>query len=200
VIAFAWVVILGAASGAAALVVFERFTNHDRLRRAANQIIAHLLEVQLFLDEPRLVLRAQRDLITANGRLLWQLLLPSLILAAPFALLFGAMNQCFGFAPLQSGETTLATVHYKAAPPTSPPQLPAALEIDAPPVHIPADHEIVYRLHAKAWQAPPHLPSFDNSVQIAYRPATILHAPWLVWFSLASILGALIKNSLASST
>ncbi len=196
-IAFAWVVALGALSGAATLIVFERFTNHDRLRRAVNQIIAHLLEVQLFLDEPRLVLRAQRDLLAANGRLLLQLVLPSLILALPFALLFAIMNQCFGFAPIQPGETALVTVHYKNSPPESQPQLPRGLEIDAPPVHIPSAHQIVWRTHATNRVRPVWL-DFSlftaDITEIAYRPATIFHAPWLVWFSAASILGAALSK------
>jgi hypothetical protein len=194
--AFACVAALGALSGAVALFVFERFTNHDRLRRAANRIIGHLLEVQLFLDEPRFVLRAQRGLLAANARLLLQLLLPSLILALPFALLFTIMNQCFGFAPLEPGEAALVTVHYENSPPASPPRLPPGLEIDAPPVHIPSAHQIVWRTHATNWLRPGWFifPFAANNTEIAYRPATIFHAPWLVWFSAASLVGAALSK------
>ena len=62
--------------------------DRERLRQSANRIIAHLLEIRLFWDEPSLVLRAQRDLIVENGRFLRQLILPALILSLPFASLY----------------------------------------------------------------------------------------------------------------
>ncbi len=62
--------------------------DRERLRQSANRIIAHLLEIRLFWDEPSLVLRAQRDLIVENGRFLRQLILPALILSLPFAALY----------------------------------------------------------------------------------------------------------------
>ena len=67
--AFAWLIALGGLSGAAAMFVYRRFTDASRFRRTVNQIVAHLLEILLFAEEPRLVLRAQRDLLVANGRL-----------------------------------------------------------------------------------------------------------------------------------
>ncbi len=72
-----------------------------RLRQSVNRIIAHLLEIRLFWDEPSLVLRAQWDLIVENGRLLKQLALPALILSLPFAVFY------FWPAPKWRGETVI---------------------------------------------------------------------------------------------
>lgn len=72
-----------------------------RLRQSVNRIIAHLLEIRLFWDEPTLVLRAQWSLIVENGRLLKQLMLPALILSLPFAAFY------FWPTPKWRGETVI---------------------------------------------------------------------------------------------
>src|SRR5438067_2508597 len=78
--------------GSAAMFVFRRFTNPELLRQTSNRILAHVLEFRLFLDEPAIILRAQRDLMVENFRLLRQIALPCLILAIPFALLYGPLD------------------------------------------------------------------------------------------------------------
>ncbi len=85
---FTLVVLLGVLTSAASWWVFIRWTDKKQLRRALNQVIAHLMEVRLFGSEPALVLRAQRDLIVANLRFLRILLLPLLILLLPLGLFF----------------------------------------------------------------------------------------------------------------
>jgi hypothetical protein len=234
--AFAWLIVLGGLSGSGALWIFERFTSAVRLRQTANHIVAHLLEIQLFSDEPRVVLRAQRDLLAANSQLIRQLALPSLLLLLPFAVVLAVIDQFFGHLPLRPGETTLITVQYAVRYKDSPPPVtlegPAGVEVDTPPVSIPAERQLVWRIHAKmpvrgelrlstdgvtiskqitvadgfSWSParrsasllqsllhPGERPFSSRSIdfiQIAYRPARIFHAPWLLWFCLASIMGA----------
>jgi predicted AlkP superfamily phosphohydrolase/phosphomutase len=223
---------VGGFSGAAALAVFRRFTNPSHLRRTVNQILAHLLEIPLFADEPRIVLRAQRDLLIANVRLLRQLALPSLLLLLPFAILLTTLDQFFGQLPLRVGETALVTVQYQGPLPRALLKPPSGIAVDTPPVCIPSERQIVWRLHAKdnvtgelqlstddatiakqivvangfAWSPVHRGGSFlaflrhpgewpfssgtIQSIEIAYPPARIFHAPWLLWFSFASFLGA----------
>lgn len=230
--AFAWLLALGGLSGAGALLVFRRFTDPSRLRQTVNRIVAHLLEIPLFAEEPRVVLRAQLDLLVANGRLLRQLLVPFLVLLLPFAVLLATIDQFFGHLPLRVGETALVTVQYRGFAPQSVLEAPVGIEVDTPPVYIPAEHQMVWRLYAKsavdaelrlfvdgvtirkrisvadgfAWTPvrrsgslfqfllhPGEWPFSSGTIdyiEIAYRPARILQAPWLLWFCLASLLGA----------
>jgi len=55
-------------AGIGILLVFRSTSDAVAVRRAKGIAQAHLLEFRLFMDDPVLVLRAQRDLIVANGR------------------------------------------------------------------------------------------------------------------------------------
>ena len=55
-------------AGIGMLVVFRHASDQAAIRRSKNLVAAHLLEFRLFMDEPRLVLRAQRDLIVGYAR------------------------------------------------------------------------------------------------------------------------------------
>jgi predicted AlkP superfamily phosphohydrolase/phosphomutase len=235
--ALAWLIALGGLSGAAALFVFRRFTDAGCLRRTVNQIVAHLLEIPLFAEEPRVVLRAQRDLLVANARLLRQLATPLLVLLVPFAILLGTLDQFFGHLPLRPGETALVTVQYRGSVPKVVLGRPFGVEVDSTPVRIPSECRIVWQIHANTiidgdlrviangvtirkkirvsngfgWtplrrngsllqcvRYPGEWPFSSQTIrciEIGYRPARILHLPWLVWFGLASVLGAGISAS-----
>jgi len=79
-------------SGIGMLLVFRRTSDQAAVRLAKSLVTAHLLEFRLFMDEPRLILKAQRDLIVANARFLKLMLRPLLVLALPMALLLAAME------------------------------------------------------------------------------------------------------------
>jgi hypothetical protein len=86
----------------------RRFSNPAATARAANRMLAHLLEFRLFLDEPALILQAQRDLIAANFQLLRSLAIPILLPLIPAALLLAIP------APLTVGEPAVLTLPYQA--------------------------------------------------------------------------------------
>ena len=168
--AFACVVVLGLISGIISFLVFRRFTDRDRLRQTVNRIMAHLFEIRLFAEEPILVMRAQRDLMVDNGRLLGQMIKPSLILFAPFAILIAAMDPFFGHAPLRVGETMLAT------------EIPPGFQATGPPVHIAAEHSTVWEVRAT-----------KDGLRGFSRPATVFHLHWMWWFMGASLVGAMLQ-------
>jgi hypothetical protein len=78
-------VLVSAIYGVVAALVFRRFTNRASIRRSMNRILAHTMELGLFLDSPGLVFRAQRDLLRENARLLRQVILPGAIVALLFS-------------------------------------------------------------------------------------------------------------------
>jgi len=168
--AFACVVALGVLSGIISFSVFKRFTDSDRVRQTVNRIVAHLFEIRLFSDEPVLVLRAQRDLIVENGRLLVQFAKPSFILFVPFAILLAAMDPFFGHAPLRAGETTLITK----------PDIPRGFEVTGPPVYVQAEHRTVWEISAT-----------KDGLRGFSKPATVFHVHWMWWFAAASLIGLL---------
>ncbi len=148
--AFWLVIAAGALSGFASWSFFRRRSDPARLRGAVNGIVAHLFELRLFAHEPVLVLRAQRDLLAANFHFLRLVMLPSLILVLPFAILLVAMDSLFGRAPLQVGEPAIVTLAFSHAVgrKSAKAQLdaPPGIVVETPPVHVLSLSQISWRL------------------------------------------------------
>ncbi|HWF09746.1 MAG TPA: hypothetical protein VG297_14855 [Bryobacteraceae bacterium] len=97
-------IIVSALYGWVAAMALRRFSNRALVRATINRIVAHLMELELFIDSPALVFRAQRDLVRENLRLLRLVLPAGIIPAAIFVLFFPQFDAVFGHAPLRIGE------------------------------------------------------------------------------------------------
>lgn len=150
--ALCFVLAAGALSGVGSKWVFARFGDAGALRTATNRILAHLLEFRLFADEPRLIVRAQRDLLRANALFLRLAIVPSLILLVPFGALLAAADALCGHAPLMPGQTSTVTVRYSAQAAVALRELqlkaPAGLQVETPPIRISRTREVSWRVRA----------------------------------------------------
>lgn len=147
--AFWSVVAVGALSGTLSVMFLRRWSDGAKLRVCINLIWAHLLEFQLFADEPRLLLGAQRDLFIANWRMLRLMLIPSLVLALPFVILLAGLDAVFGRAPLHDGEATVVTARFSRSPlPSDSVRIepPPGVLIDTPSVTVPTNFEVSWRV------------------------------------------------------
>ena len=147
--AFWLVVSVGAACGVLSLFAFRRWSDEEKLRNARNAMLAHLWEFRLFSDEPMLILRAQRDLLAANGRLLHALAKPLLLMALPFAVLIDFADAWVGRAPLQTAESAVVTAHYRSKVPALELALPAGFDLETLPVTVPSENQVSWRIHSR---------------------------------------------------
>jgi hypothetical protein len=215
-IAFLSLVALSALSTLAALAVFHRFTNRQAVARAKNLIVAHLLECALFLDEPALVFRAQRELLRENLRLLRLLVVPCAILILPFWIFFVELEANFGHAPLVVGAPAVVTLQLNGE--SESPQLivPDGIAVETPAIRNVFEQQVNWRIRpfrVASGQVRITLPGrvlttnvragrrmlttavspFKKpAIDLHYPSATILHHPWLTWYIAASILTALL--------
>lgn len=201
--------------GIIAALVFHRCTDREAIHGTTNRMIAHVLEFRLFLDSPRLIFRAQRDLVRENLHLLRLIALPCLAMAALFTLIFPALDAMYGHAPLRPGERSVVTVQLDPGPPASPAlEPPNGIRVETPGMYILHDRQISWRIRplgnvsanmtllyngrtltrriaagaglVYGWQFPFTRPAID----IRYPSKTILGANWLVWFFLLSATAA----------
>lgn len=181
-------------AGFATVFAFRRWTDAAALRITINRMLAHMMEFRLFIDEPSLILRAQRDLLAANWQLLRLILRPTLILAIPFAILLAAMDASYATAPLQIGRPAIVTAQFKSADHAGVVlKAPKGIEVETPGVHVP-------RLNQISWRIRPVRP-FSGKIQviggqvagiaILYPSATILGLHWLAWFVIVSATTAI---------
>jgi hypothetical protein len=190
--------------GVIAVLVFRRFTDRAAIRRAVNQILAHVMELGLFLDSPGLVLRAQRDLLRENFHFLRLVMLPSILLA----MLFAPLYAIYSHGPLPVGEASIVTIQMTDAPmPTVRLEPPDGIVVETPGVRIPHDRQI-------SWRVRPLRPSSGDlrfhvenrvvtasfflrdpairSIDIRYPQATMLGFSWLLWFIAVSSVSAVV--------
>jgi hypothetical protein len=203
---------VGVIYGLAASLVFGRFSDQVSMRRTINRMMAHLMEMRLFLDSPALVLRAQRDLLRENLRLLRLILLPGAILAFIFILLFPQLDAMYGHAPLRVGEPSVVTVRLDGDAAL---EAPAGIKVETPGVHVTHDREISWRvrpLGRTAGELKLHyygrvltkqivagggliyglnLPFSSPAIEIHYPRKAVLGVNWMIWFFLISTAAAI---------
>jgi hypothetical protein len=202
---------IGAMYGVVAVVVFRRFAGKAPIRRLVNQVLAHVMELGLFLDSPGLVLGAARDLLRANVRLLRLVILPGGILALLFAFLFPVLNAIYGRAPLPAGEASVVTIQMKdGAMPAVQLEAPAGIVVETPGVRVLRDRQISWRVRPLRQSSgglkfriqdrvvTANMHGFFlrdpaiRSIEIRYPKAAILGLPWLAWFAIGSSVAAVV--------
>jgi hypothetical protein len=168
---------IAAIYGIAGEFVFRRLTDFTRLRHIIDKMIAHALELPLFFDEPAVVWRAQRSLMAGNLRLLRQIALPCLVMAAAFFLIYRPMDKYFGRRPLAAGESAVITSRSAAL------RVPNGIVIETPAVRVLRTGTVSWRVRALTATAG----NFPYDLDVHYSGS---RAPWLLWFSLVSMAAA----------
>src|ERR1035437_7045113 len=145
--------VLGILTGIAILPVFGRFSNAEGIALAKRKIRAVLYEFRLFGDEPRLVLRAQGQLLLWNARYLGLILKPATVVILPIIALTMLMDTVYGHRPLQVGEDTLVTARVANSVDLnniSPELHGNNITVVTPSVRLPDQHQVVWGVRATA--------------------------------------------------
>jgi hypothetical protein len=204
-------VIIAAIYGWVAAMTLRRFSNRALVRATINRIVAHVMELQLFIDSPALVFRAQRDLVRENLRLLRLVLPASVIPAAIFVLLFPQLDAMFGHAPLRVGEPGVVT----AAAGDAHPEAPAGITVETPAVNDVHDGKAGWRVRpigqvtgklrirysdghviarqivaGSGWIEGWRLPFTRPGIDIPYPRRDFYGLHWTLWFFPISLAGA----------
>jgi hypothetical protein len=134
--------------GLATFWVFRHFADSSALRIIRRRIHAHLLGIRLFSDDPALVWRAQKALIADNLRFLKLMALPVLILGVPFALCYVRFDAIYGFHPLETGRSSVLTLHGSDV--AGELRMPRGIAVETPPVRDFKAREVSWRIRPSA--------------------------------------------------
>ena len=214
-----WTLIaVSAIYGLIGALVFLRFSNREKVRRSVNRIVAHLMELGLFLNSPAIAWRAQWDLVRENLRLLGLIVLPSVMVLVLFAAMYPLFDAMFGYAPLRTGDPVVVTARINDAGAVL--EVPVGIEIETPAVHVIRDGEVSWRVrplgrasgelkvHANGRTLTKrivagggliyemHLPFTRASIDISYARTTVFGANWMVWFFGVSSLVAIFSRTI----
>lgn len=133
-------------TGVAMLWAFKRFSNQAAIREARKPMRASLYELRLFADEPWLIWRAQKQLLAANLRYLGLMLRPAVVLTVPMVVLLVQLEAFYGSSPLRVGEAAIVTLQMTEDLPAPLLEAPETIAIETPPVRIPAERRISWRI------------------------------------------------------
>ena len=186
---------LSALCGVVTAFVFRRFAS-SHTRRTVNRILAHVMELRLFLDEPRLVWNAQRDLLRENLRLLGQIAVPSLIATPLLGFVMWQADAVYGRAPLRAGQAVVVTAHVKAVDLAQVRmEAPADVTIETPGVRIPRLHEVSWRIRpVRPFSGGLRVNTDVERIDIPWPRGTVLGVSWMVWFFGISAISAFLAR------
>jgi uncharacterized membrane protein (DUF106 family) len=104
---------IGVLLGIGMLWILSRLSDQQAISAMKRRIHAHLYELRLFVDEPKLVWKAQIALLRDNLRYLALMLVPASVLTVPLIPLFYALDGFYGSRPLRAGVSTVLTVQLR---------------------------------------------------------------------------------------
>lgn len=129
------------------LGVMKVASNQDQMAAAKRRIHADLLEMRLYNDDLRALLRAQGALLRHNGAYLWLSMVPVLITALPLTLAIAQVQAWYGYSGLAAGEPALVTADLRGPAPDVLPTLDApGLDVDGPASYFPSLNQVVWRV------------------------------------------------------
>ncbi len=132
------------------LLVFRYFSNQVAIRRAKDQLGAHLLEVRLFQDQLGVVARAYARLLGATGMYLLYSLKPLAVMLLPLILLLAQMELRLGRDARPATPVLVkASFAQDVSVETAELKVPEGIAITAPAVRIPEDQEVDWRIEAR---------------------------------------------------
>jgi uncharacterized membrane protein (DUF106 family) len=147
------------------LLVFKATSNQPKLEEVKRQIHACLFEIRLFNADLPAILRAQMEILRHNLMYLRLSAVPMLWMIVPFFVVVAQLQFHYGYRGLRPGQDFIVKVQLKAGWETSaalPPsqvstrpsvmlEAPAGLTVETPPVWIPSQRELAWRLRAAGW-------------------------------------------------
>jgi hypothetical protein len=144
---------IGFVVGIGMLWVFSRVSDQAKIVRTKKVLYAHLYELRLFGDEPRLIWRAQKGLLLGNLRYLGLMLRPAVILSIPMIFLLVQLEAFYGRELLPLGKPAIVTVQMSGPldKHTAPPNLeaPAGIDVETLPVRILEQGQISWRIRPR---------------------------------------------------
>jgi uncharacterized membrane protein (DUF106 family) len=144
------VIILSVVIGLLMIVLFGYTSDQKAIGIAKDQLKAHLLAVRLYRDQLHVVMGSYGKVLRGTGRYLKLAFKPLLYVIIPITVMIVWLDRSLGLTAIQTNTPFLLTVRVNN------PQaldgvsidLPQGIAASAPPVHIAADNEVVWRLMA----------------------------------------------------
>jgi uncharacterized membrane protein (DUF106 family) len=144
------VIVLSVVIGLLMVVIFGYTSDQKAIKVAKDQLKAHLLAVRLYRDQLPVVMGSYGKILRGTGRYLKLAFKPLIYVIIPITILIVYVDRYLGSTPIAVGSTFLVTASTSNLDALDKVTLeaPPEIAITAPPVHVPAENEVVWRLVA----------------------------------------------------
>src|SRR5277367_6504605 len=142
------VIVVSLVVGLVMVVLFGYTSDQKAIGIAKDQLKAHLLAVRLYRDQIPVVMGSYGKILRGTGRYLKLAFKPLLYVIIPITLLMVQIDRYLGQTPLAPNAPFLLTVHTAAGGGLNDVaiDLPPEITMTAPPVHVPASNDVIWRL------------------------------------------------------
>src|ERR1017187_2281243 len=144
------VIVVSLVVGLLMVVLFGYTSDQKAIGIAKDQLKAHLLAVRLYRDQIPVVMGSYGKILRGTGRYLKLAFKPLLYVIIPITLLMVQLDRYLGLTPIHTNTPFLvsARVNNPETLDSVSIDLPPEITASAPPVHVAADNEVVWRLVA----------------------------------------------------
>jgi len=144
------VIALSVVVGLGMVVLFGYTSDQKAIGIAKDQLKAHLLAVRLYRDQLHVVMGSYGKVLRGTGRYLKLAFRPLLYVIIPITLLIVQLDRSLGLMAIQTNTPFLLTARVNNADTLNGVsiELPEEITASAPPVHVSAENEAVWRLVA----------------------------------------------------
>jgi uncharacterized membrane protein (DUF106 family) len=144
------VIALSVVIGLLMIVLFGYTSDQKAIAIAKDQLKAHLLAVRLYRDQLHVVMGSYGKVLRGTGRYLKLAFKPLLYVIIPITLMIVWLDRSLGLTAIQTNTPFLLTARVNNADALDniSIDLPPGITATAPPVHVAADNEVVWRLVA----------------------------------------------------
>ena len=136
--------------GLAMVILFGYTSDQKAIHVAKDRLKAHLLALRLFQDQIHVVLRSYGRIVMATGHYLRLAFKPLVFVIVPMTFLIVQVDRYLGSLPIPADHSFLIKVLMDNPDELNEAslQLPDGLATTAPPVHVPSDREVAWRVVA----------------------------------------------------
>lgn len=144
--------------GAAMIAILKATSDQARIRRTRQRFQAHILEIRLYADDPRQIVKALGAALSDNLVHARLLLVPLLLAGVLVAVAFVQLDARFGRSPLRVHDAAMVTVTYRAGIDVMRDDLTLTTDdgarVDAASVRVPSRREVNWRVRVTRAGAP----------------------------------------------
>jgi uncharacterized membrane protein (DUF106 family) len=140
-------------AGLMMLWIFKLVSNQSAIKNVKEKIKGNLLAVRIYQHDIAIVLRSQGRVLRHTLTYMKHSLFPMLVMMAPVVLVIVQLNLWFSVLPLPVGESVLLKVKVRESATLegmASLEVPEGVEVETPPVRIPSESEVAWRIGASA--------------------------------------------------